>query len=125
LSASHRSRGAVALLFTLAALAGCGDDDSSQPPAGVEGVGQPIGGSVAPLAQCRDWRRGSAPERLATIEDIRGQLTPQSSASAESDLSDEEAYDLFERVCANDFASSFRLYKIYAQRAAFKPLDPG
>ena len=60
--------------------------------------------------------------RYATIEDIRGQLTPQSSESAVSDLSDEEAYRLFQRVCVNDFSDELRLYKLYARAQAFAPL---
>jgi hypothetical protein len=61
---------------------------------------------------------------MATIEDIRGQLTPQTSESEESDLPDHEAYELFQRVCARDYASAFRLYKVYVNRAGFKPLAP-
>ena len=90
----------------------------------IEGVGDAIGGSVAPLAQCRDWRAGSTEERFATIEDIRGQLTPQTSANENSGLPDEEAYDLFQRVCAREYASAFRLYKVYVNRAGFEALEP-
>lgn len=90
----------------------------------IEGVGQPIGGSVAPLAQCRDWREGSVDERMATIKDIRGQLTPQTSANEDSGLPDQVAYDLFQRVCARKYAAAFRLYKVYTQRAGFEPLVP-
>ena len=63
--------------------------------------------------------------RYATIEDIRGQLTPQSSETAESDLSDEAAYELFDHTCANDFAADLRLYKLYAHARAFAPLTGG
>ena len=121
--AGRSRRLAVPLLVAAAAFAACGGDAPDERPS-VEGVGQSIGGSVAALAQCRDWNAGSVQERLATVEDIRRQLTPQTSETAETGLSDEEAYDLFERSCANEFAAGFRLYKLYAQRAAFKPLDP-
>jgi hypothetical protein len=121
LSGRRAARLVAPSLVAAAALAACGGEPPAQGPE-VGGVGQSIGGSVAPLAQCRDWRQGSAAERLATIEDIRGQLTPQTSESAESGLSDDEAYELFDRVCANDFASSYRLYKVYGQAAAFAPL---
>ena len=57
--------------------------------------------------------------RYATIEDIRGQLTPQSSKSAESDLSDQDAYQIFQRVCATGFSDELRLYKLYARAQAF------
>ena len=50
---------------------------------------------------------GSAPrpsERRVTVEDLRGQLTEQSSKSAKSVLSDERAYELFEHACKQDYA---------------------
>ena len=118
------------LLAAAACLAGCGqakssdDQTRSDTTVPIEGVGESIGGSVAPLAQCRDWRAGTVEERMATIEDIRGQLTPQTSANEGSGLPDQEAYDLFQRVCARQYASAFRLYKVYTQRAGFEPLEP-
>ena len=81
----------------------------------IRGVGLMSGNSTAQFANCRDWRGGSVKRRYATIKDIRGQLTPQSSESAESDLSDEDAYRIFQRVCANDFSDELRLYKLYAR----------
>lgn len=121
----HLARLAVPLLAATAALTSCGESPADRPErVPISGVGEPIGGSVAPLAQCRDWLRGSRDERLATIEDIRGQLTPQTSESEDSGLSDQEAYDLFDRVCAQEYASAYRLYRLYVQRAGFKPLSP-
>jgi hypothetical protein len=123
-------RRTAVLLAATVCLAGCGEAQPSadQPRTDttvpIEGVGDPIGGSVAPLAQCRDWRDGTVEERMATIEDIRGQLTPQTSASEDSGLPDDEAYDLFQRVCTRPYASAFRLYKVYTQRAGFEPLEP-
>jgi hypothetical protein len=122
----------VAVVAMTAGVTGCGESSAGGEPTAdrttetvpIDGVGDAIGGSVAPLAQCRDWRQGTVDERLATIEDIRGQLTPQTSESEESDLPDHEAYDLFQRVCARDYASAFRLYKVYVNRAGFKPLAP-
>lgn len=107
----------VAATLVAAALAGCGDD--AQADREVTGVGQPIAGSVAPLAQCRDWEAGDEEEKLATIADIRAQLNQPGADGPTPDLTDREAYDLFERACANDYASGFRLYKIYARGAAF------
>jgi hypothetical protein len=34
-------------------------------------------------------------------------------------LDDDRAYDLFEKVCADDVAQAFTLYKLYARAAAF------
>ena len=80
------------------------------------------GNSTAQFANCGDWRRGSVNQRYATIEDIRGQLTPQSSQTAASDLSDEAAYGVFQHACAADFADQLRLYKLYARAQAFAPI---
>jgi ABC-type glycerol-3-phosphate transport system substrate-binding protein len=122
-----RVRLAALLMAATACLAGCGGSSPEKPasePVPIEGVGASIGGSVAPLAQCRDWVRGSVDERMATIEDIRGQLTPQTAQNEDSGFPDQEAYDLFQRVCAQKYAAAFRLYKVYTQRAGFEPLVP-
>ena len=108
----------------LALLAGCGDEGDAGSD-DVQGVGGIVrAGSTAQFASCRDWRNGTEEQRYATIEDIRGQLTPQSSETAESDLSDERAYEIFDHTCANDWAASLRLYKLYAHAQPFAPLDP-
>lgn len=117
-------RSALVVLAALAALAGCGEASSagSGGETDVRGVGIVRAGSTAQFANCRDWRGGTDEDRYATIEDIRGQLTPQSSKTAESDLSDEAAYEIFEHICANDFSDNLRLYKLYARAQAFAPL---
>jgi hypothetical protein len=96
-----------------------GDRDA---PVDIRGVGLMSGNSTAQFANCRDWRGGSVKRRYATIEDIRGQLTPQSSKTAESDLSDDDAYRIFQRVCATSYSDELRLYKLYAHAQAFAPL---
>jgi hypothetical protein len=112
---------AVPLLLATAALGACGEDQAES--AGeVNGVGKPIGGSVAALAQCGDWNEGTVGERRATVEDIQAQLNQAGSDGPTPDLPDDEAYDVLERACAKDFAEGFRLYKIYARAAAFSPL---
>ena len=102
----------------------CGEDESGDPEVGVEaeGVGPVRANSTAQFASCRDWRRGTEEARYATIEDIRGQLTPQSSETAESPYPDEAAYEMFEQVCASDNSDTLRLYKLYAHAQAFAPL---
>ena len=122
------SRASLAALVAAAALAlavGCGDEgESGAADADAEGVGIVRAGSTAQFASCRDWRTGSEEDRYATIEDIRGQLTPQSSAEAESDLSDQRAYELFDHTCANEWAGSLRLYKLYAHAQPFAQFSP-
>lgn len=119
----------VLMLAAAVALPACGGTDHDgvagrdrDAPVDIRGVGLMSGNSTAQFANCRDWRGGSMKRRYATIEDIRGQLTPQSSESAESDLSDEDAYRIFQRVCANDFSDELRLYKLYAHAQGFAPL---
>jgi hypothetical protein len=128
MGAGRRARPALALLAVAVALAGCGaEDETGTGEAGAtepEGVGIVRAGSTAQFANCGDWRRGTTEERYATLEDIRGQLTPQSSETAESDLSDEEAYRIFQDACEADFAEDLRLYKLYARAQAFAPLTP-
>jgi hypothetical protein len=118
---ARASATALALVLIAGALAGCGGDAGGEdPPA--HGVGGEVGGSVAALAQCRDWNAGTEAERQATIADIRSSLTPQSQEESGTSLSDERAYELFEHSCAADFAQGFELYKLYARAAAFAPL---
>jgi hypothetical protein len=112
---------ALALVLVAGALVGCGGDATGQDPS-TQGVGDQVGGSVAALAQCRDWNAGTEAEKQATIADIRSSLTPQSQEESGTSLSDERAYELFEHSCAVEFAQSFQLYKLYARAAAFAPL---
>jgi hypothetical protein len=97
------------------AMAGCGSGDGRS--GDVQGVGPARAGSSAALATCRDWRAGSADERLATIADLR--IYVEGDDGREPALDDTDAYDLFERACTHDYAAGFKLYKVYARGAAF------
>jgi len=113
---------ALALCLIAAAVAGCGDSATGKQPS-AKPVGDPVGGSVAALARCRDWNAGTEAEKQATIADIRSSLTPQSQEESGTSLSDEKAYEVFERSCVEDWAQSLQLYKLYANAAAFAPLN--
>ena len=128
-----RSWPALAVALMAAAAGACGGerepssaaaraDADPQATQAVEPVGREMAGSVAQLADCDDWRAGSREARMATIRDIRGQHTPQRSATAASPLSDERAYEIFEKVCAQSYAGSLRLYKMYVKAQGFSPL---
>jgi uncharacterized protein involved in response to NO len=131
LAPAHRAaRALLAVAFVgIAAVAGgCGSepDDAGAPasaPAHVTGVGSIRAGSVAQLAQCSDWKTGTKPERLATIADIRAQVNQAGADGPTPDLSDDAAYALFQRACANDYAVGFRLYKLYLRAASFGALS--
>jgi len=115
---------AVAMFVTVAGCGGNGDEqERSSAQAAAKPVGKESAGSVVQFADCDDWRRGAEAERFATIEALRGQLTPQRSASAESPLSDERAYEILDRACTPGYAGSLRLYKLYVRAQGFAPLN--
>ena len=95
---------------------------NGSPPQATTGVVS-ANATQAQFANCRDWRGGTREQRYATIEVIRGQLTPQSSSTAESDLSDDAAYAVFQHACKADFTDKLRLYKLYAHAQAFAVLS--
>jgi hypothetical protein len=73
------------------------------------------------MAQCADWNRGTRAQRLATIADVRRQVNLKDSAVQTPPLSDGAAYAVLDNTCRRPFASSFRLYKLYARADAFAP----
>lgn len=131
MSAVRRAFLRVAAVFVVVVLAGaataCGtaavDSHSTTAPAPVTGVGSIRAGSVAQLAQCSDWNSGAKAERLATIADIRAQVNQAGADGPTPDLTDGDAYALFERACSNDYALGFRLYKLYLRAASFRALS--
>jgi hypothetical protein len=128
-------RALVATLLAAVLAAGCGDE-GDEPAAipkaeksgevidisGTEPVGEVTAGSVASLAECRDWNEATPEQKLATIADVRGQLNPAGSGVEAPVLSDDEALRLFDSACAADYAGGFRLYKLYANAVGFIPL---
>jgi len=114
----RRLRAPAAALVAAAAVAGCGDEGEDAKP-----VGRESAGSVVQFADCGDWRRGSRAARMVTVERLRGQLTPQRSATAASPLRDERAYALLDRACTPAYAESLRLYKLYVRMQGFAPLS--
>jgi len=121
--AGPRRRGALALVAALA-LGACGGDDGESGGA-AEPVGQELAGSVAPLAQCRDWEGGTRDERVATIAELKRQINLEDSAKKTPELSDNAAYRILDTTCSKPFAATFRLYKIYARATSFAPFAEG
>jgi hypothetical protein len=115
----HAARAQVAAaVLAGVALSGClGDGSSSEQPAAGARLGVPVR-----LADCGDWREATPRERAGTIDDIRsfagGPAGPPGGRGVT--LPDEEAYELFESYCRNDFARGFKLYKLYARAASFR-----
>ena len=119
----------IAAGLALLLLGGCSSEKDEPEPsaakqdvAAAEPLGEDTAGSVAQLAQCRDWNRGNRAEKLATIEDIRGQVNRRDSGFDAPPLSDAEAMKLFDAACEADYAQGFRLYLLYARGAAAAPL---
>lgn len=106
-------------ILIAAALAGCGGDGDGSSSGG-SGQGVQLGDPIS-LADCTDWNEGSVEERFGTIAQIReftGGPIAGTPASGRT-LTDEQAYDLFENYCANEYARGFKLYKLYGRAAAF------
>lgn len=121
LAALAATAAVVAAILVLSA-GGSAGSESDEPPVG---VGQVRAGSVASLAQCSDWVEGTEDQRQVTIGDIHDQLNQAGADGPTPDLPAEDAYALFERACANDYAAGFRLYKLYARAGAFSTLLDG
>jgi hypothetical protein len=123
----------AAALIASAVLTACGEDEQKAKPAksgspaavdisGAEPVGQESQGSVVQYADCGDWNKGTEAEKRATVVQLRRQLTPQSSKTAESPLDDGRAFELLEKTCTEG-VESLRLYKLYVRMQGFAPLN--
>ncbi len=110
------------ILAAASFFAGCGDEETPSAQS-AKPVGNPSAGSVVQFADCGDWRRGTAAARFATVRELREQLTPQTSRTAESPLADERAYEILDRACRFETADSLRLYKLYVRAQGFAPLS--
>ena len=76
--------------------------------------------------ECADWRRADPRERADTIDTIEEVIggTAGGTGGRGATLDDETAYEVLDRQCKPEFASSFRLYKVYARAAAFQGRRP-
>ena len=113
----------AAAVVAVAIIATGGSGDSAE-GAGepVYGVGENRVGSVAGLAQCSDWQEGTEEEKRATVTDLYNQLNQAGADGPTPDMPPDEAYRTLERACSQDYATGFRLYKIYARSSAFGSL---
>jgi hypothetical protein len=110
----------AALALAALGLAGCmGGGSAAENQAALDGG--PRIGAPTQLVQCADWKEADVRERYGTIELIRGFAGGRtgSPGGTGATIEDDEAYELFERWCAEPYASAFRLYKLYTRAAAF------
>jgi hypothetical protein len=110
----HAARAALALAAL--AFAGCGGGDAPADLAGGARIGAPT-----QLVKCADWTEADIRERYGTIEALRSFAGGRTGSPGGhgATIEDDEAYELFERWCAEPYASGFRLYKLYTRAAAF------
>jgi hypothetical protein len=121
-----------ALALAAAATGGCGSEDRGASEAttgsgvidisGTAPVGEMSAGSVAQFASCSDWNGATHRQKLATIADVRRQVSRDEPGVEAPSLSDDEALHIFDDACRPGWAGGFRLYKIYAQAVGFAPL---
>lgn len=103
--------------------AGCGESDDASDP-GSSALGSPEVQTTAREADCNDWNGASVEEQQIIVESIAEFEGGAPTGTAGRTLPEEEAYDLFERFCGRDYASAFKLYKIYVRAAAFQGAQP-
>lgn len=116
-----RRLGAAGTVLLLAAtLTGClGSSSGGQRPVD---VGPGIGGTPLRLANCTDWQKADASQRLSLVHQLAN-LSDRPIAGTQGGrgpvLDDKQAYRLFQNYCHNYFARGFFLYKLYGRAAAF------
>jgi len=110
------ARAAALAIAAALALGACGEDGAPQE---TEAVGEVRVGSVAQLAQCRDWNAGTREQQLETLDEIKAAINLQDAPVETPELSDGAAIEVIDNTCAHGFADGFRLYKIYARATGF------
>jgi hypothetical protein len=114
------ARTVLGLVCCAALIAGCGASASSKTQS--KDVA-PLGVGSVRQADCRDWQKGSVPERRSTVIDLRkfagGPVGSSAGIQRGPVLDDERAYRVLESYCSKYFARGFKLYKLYERAAAF------
>lgn len=117
----------IAVAVAGVALSACGSESSGEGESTsaeepVLGVGEERAGSTSSVATCSDWLEGTDEEKQATVDDLYNQVNQSGADGPTPDLPDEEAFELFDKTCPQDYAATFRLYKLYLRSAAFAQL---
>jgi hypothetical protein len=118
----HAGRARVAALALAATfLGGClGSDEPANPSSAGADIGAPV-----KLADCAHWRAAGPRQRAGTVREIRefaGGPTGSGNTRGAT-LADDRAYKLFQSYCERDFATKFKLYKLYTRAASFGQLQ--
>jgi hypothetical protein len=105
------------------ALAACGDSED-RADSDSSAIGSPDVQLTAREASCTDWNEASVEQRQVIIDALAEVEGRPAAGGTGPTLPDGEAYDLFERACADDTARAFKLYKVYARAAVFGQAEP-
>jgi hypothetical protein len=111
------------LLLTVIVGVGCGDSDDASDP-GSSALGSPELQTSAREADCADWKAATAEEQQVIIDSVAEYEGGEPTGTRGRFLPEEKAYELFDRACEQDYASAFKLYKVYARAAAFQSASP-
>ena len=118
-------RGATTALLLSLMLGGCGGGDD-EGKAAAKPLGQELAGSVAHLAQCKDWVGGTRERKLATIDDIRAQVNRRGHRDpVAAALRRGGAGPLRPTPARTASRAASGLYVLYARAAGFAPLTRG
>ena len=113
-----RPRAVCAVLALLAALtlAACNDGESDS-----NDQGSGASATEARLVDCADWRSADEGRRDDIVEALRRFAGGPSGSPAGrgATLGDDDARRLFDSYCAQEFATGFKLYKLYTRAASF------
>jgi hypothetical protein len=107
------------LILCAGLLLGCGGDSDDAADRDSAALGSPDVQTSAREADCDDWNRASVEDRQVIVESIAEYEGGGPSGTVGRTMSAEQAYEVFERFCERDYASAFKLYKIYVRAAAF------
>jgi hypothetical protein len=113
------ARRATAAAVAALSLAGCGgsnggDPADERPPA--------AGATEVRLVDCADWRAADAGRRREIVAAVREFAGGESGSPGGhgATLDDAEAVRLFDSYCGQEFATGFKLYKLYTRAASFR-----
>ncbi len=91
--------GPAVALVAAAAAGGLRRRTTARSTAAAAAVGQELGGSVARSRSAATGSAATEAEKLATIEDIRSQVNREDAGVEASELTDDEAMEVFENGC--------------------------
>jgi hypothetical protein len=113
----------IALACAVLFAAGCGDSGDSSDP-GSSALGSPEVQTTARETDCTDWNEASVEEQRVIVDAIAEFEGGAPTGTQGRTLPDDEAFGLFDRACEQDYASAFKLYKLYVRAAAFQGAAP-